>query len=800
MSSGIGKSSGVAGSKKVPRYKSSGKWTRRIKKKTKKTSKAKALGIRPRKNAYNFFSKDFWATLKKAHPDWTFGQLAAETSKTWKSMSPVDRKKYDDLAKADKDRYDREIAQKQAALAQAGSSSSSSASTPTPKAGSSTSSSASTPRKPLSSIFSDSDTESSDDSDMSDFDINSTGPGAPHRSPPSSPKYSPSTPAYTPSSPAYNPSSPPLSSKSGSSGAAAQPTRSARFLRFQKELNDGRSMVFAALAWYTGLDKRGSRFDWKKILPKVEETYKQLTEDRSSVLEKRDISNLKSSLLRFDKMDFKNKKYIVSRFKTIMNEIEPVWNVPSLDILFEGGKTPFVLLEGKDVFVFRKTVFDRLPQTEDKNMTLFHDGSRWGIKYTRKGIQGVCLHPRKSLPATPPAHLGWEILNVPGLLIRNMGTGVKIPSITEWIDRVAIQCDIQNDLSSSNTPEWVTYPTDIENNIKQAMKQYYIMGSGVTRLQNQKIGSGEYTIDIIGCYQERTNVGANNQSGYKRPIRVVHPMEQQYVPPPQPLWEAFERTYPNFPIVPSSNQNASNFLGLETSSSKGAEPRALLEGLPDVSPQVSSNLIQKFFQWRPDTRYVIQTNHNFVNYYKFADADANLQRMLAMCESEGQRTGTQLKCSILYHATTWQYLADIKALGFQNKGTRTGNMAGMGSYFAIHPYTDYVTGNSKTGMTYIQYDANGYGVFFVCAGAISPSEYTWGVDPRPYKAGSGQALNIGSSSVISTRNENAIVGGTFYKELVESNGTIGRNHREVVYWYDKSQFKCILGVCVVKKI
>merc|ERR1712100_252063 len=125
-------------------------------------------------------------------------------------------------------------------------------------------------------------------------------------------------------------------------------------------------------------------------------------------------------------------------------------------------------------------------------------------------------------------------------------------------------------------------------------------------------------------------------------------------------------------------------------------------------------------------------------------------------------------------------------------GSQHGAMAGTGIYFAVHPYADYCVGNSNTGAHYCNYDSNGYGAIFVCVGAISPSEYTYRHSGTPDRAGSGMTIDINGSSV-NTRDADGICGGSYYKDFVDSSGALPLGNREIVYWFDKWMFRCILG-------
>ena len=71
----------------------------------------------PKRNQSAFFiySNTHRATVKEENPEASFGDIAKIISKQFKALSEKERAKYDTLAAADKERYQREMAAYKAA-------------------------------------------------------------------------------------------------------------------------------------------------------------------------------------------------------------------------------------------------------------------------------------------------------------------------------------------------------------------------------------------------------------------------------------------------------------------------------------------------------------------------------------------------------------------------------------------------------------------------------------------------------------------------------------------------------------
>ncbi|TDH67874.1 hypothetical protein CCR75_005332 [Bremia lactucae] len=88
--------------KAVGRPKKDGDHTRKPRKKKDKNAPKRAL------SAFMFFSNDIRDTVKKEMPDLPFLGISSEIGRRWKQISDEDRRPYDELAAADKRRYQEE--------------------------------------------------------------------------------------------------------------------------------------------------------------------------------------------------------------------------------------------------------------------------------------------------------------------------------------------------------------------------------------------------------------------------------------------------------------------------------------------------------------------------------------------------------------------------------------------------------------------------------------------------------------------------------------------------------------------
>lgn len=68
-------------------------------------------------SAYLYFATDRRPQLKKEHPEMGFGELTMTIATEWKEMSEKNKRPFNDLAKADKERYARECGDMMAAAA-----------------------------------------------------------------------------------------------------------------------------------------------------------------------------------------------------------------------------------------------------------------------------------------------------------------------------------------------------------------------------------------------------------------------------------------------------------------------------------------------------------------------------------------------------------------------------------------------------------------------------------------------------------------------------------------------------------
>mmetsp|Transcript_9082 Transcript_9082/g.17117 ORF Transcript_9082/g.17117 Transcript_9082/m.17117 type:complete len:100 (+) Transcript_9082:1095-1394(+) len=76
---------------------------------TKKRKKKDPNAPKRNMSAYFLYSQEMRSVIKEEHPDASFGETAKLISARFKELSAAERKKYDDLALADKERYQREM-------------------------------------------------------------------------------------------------------------------------------------------------------------------------------------------------------------------------------------------------------------------------------------------------------------------------------------------------------------------------------------------------------------------------------------------------------------------------------------------------------------------------------------------------------------------------------------------------------------------------------------------------------------------------------------------------------------------
>lgn len=83
-----------------------------VKKKKKPAKKAgkkrKRDGVKGAASAFNLFSKDRRSELKAQGSTASFGDLSKQVGAEWKTLDPAAKKKYEEMAKKDKSRYEQE--------------------------------------------------------------------------------------------------------------------------------------------------------------------------------------------------------------------------------------------------------------------------------------------------------------------------------------------------------------------------------------------------------------------------------------------------------------------------------------------------------------------------------------------------------------------------------------------------------------------------------------------------------------------------------------------------------------------
>jgi structure-specific recognition protein 1 len=76
---------------------------------TKKPKKEKKVGPKRPTTSFLYFANETRASIKQANPSMTIGEVGKELGERWKTMSVEAKSKYEELAKADKERYSREM-------------------------------------------------------------------------------------------------------------------------------------------------------------------------------------------------------------------------------------------------------------------------------------------------------------------------------------------------------------------------------------------------------------------------------------------------------------------------------------------------------------------------------------------------------------------------------------------------------------------------------------------------------------------------------------------------------------------
>jgi len=206
--------------------------------------------------------------------------------------------------------------------------------------------------------------------------------------------------------------------------------------------------------------------------------------------------------------------------------------------------------------------------------------------------------------------------------------------------------------------------------------------------------------------------------------------------------------------------------------------------LPDaLTSHYDQDLVQQLFGWRELPE--LNSNKTFVDYFRLASQFSTFMDTVQLLKSGG----VDVKCSILFHATDMSVIDKIIVGGFQNIGATHGAVCGIGAYNALFPYVDYtISDNNRSGVTYINWN-KGFGAVIVSIGVVIPSEYTYGTHGAQ-KSGSGTN---------GTSNNQGVCGGSFLSTNVQDDGTIHKNNREIVHWFDKLKYLCPLGIAIFKE-
>ena len=206
--------------------------------------------------------------------------------------------------------------------------------------------------------------------------------------------------------------------------------------------------------------------------------------------------------------------------------------------------------------------------------------------------------------------------------------------------------------------------------------------------------------------------------------------------------------------------------------------------LPDaLTDPYNQDLVQQLFGWRELPE--LNSNKTFVDYFRLASQFSAFMDTVQLLKADG----VDAKCSILFHATDMSVIDKIIVGGFQNIGSTHGAVCGIGAYNALFPYVDYtMSDNNRSGVTYINWN-DGFGAVIVSIGVVVPSEYTYGTHGAQ-KSGSGTK---------GTSNNQGVCGGSFLSTNVQDDGTIHKNNREIVHWFDKLKYLCPLGIAIFKE-
>lgn len=225
----------------------------------------------------------------------------------------------------------------------------------------------------------------------------------------------------------------------------------------------------------------------------------------------------------------------------------------------------------------------------------------------------------------------------------------------------------------------------------------------------------------------------------------------------------------------------------------GRVPKYLTDKRSRYHVSYNPKLLAECFEWRKLPE--LQSNRTFVDYFRLhpetmagtrSDFDIFMSAVMSLKDDV-----SEVRCSILFHATSMDAVDKILPTGFQNFGAPSGAMCGHGAYNAIYPYVDYTMGNARfRNSEYIEWN-KGFGAIIVSVGVVVPSEYTYNQVRSAQKAGTHGARG--------TRNAKAVCGGSFLSTEVDADGKMDMNHREIVYWFDKTKYICPLGIAIFKK-
>ena len=294
-----------------------------------------------------------------------------------------------------------------------------------------------------------------------------------------------------------------------------------------------------------------------------------------------------------------------------------------------------------------------------------------------------------------------------------------------------------------------------------------------------------YEYNFLAMTQTRRGTGFNRDirlvDDDQKPVASFPLVPRSVEHAPESRRKVFHKRYLKWPMH-------KGYTGLEgTWAGENCYNKSLIfKGLPP-SGFLNASDVDQYFKWRKLPQLAV--TKKIVDYYSF-DNKARFTNWMNVVKNQGIASKRILKCSVLFHSGMMENVAAIAATGFQNLSASNGAMCGQGAYLSVYPYADYCMGNAISNIHYMKYDCQNFGAMLVCAGVIVPSEYTYNASGTITKAGKG---------IKGTKDTKGICGGSFLEKEIGDNGELPTSNREVVFWFDKQQFICPLGIIIFSK-